>query len=224
MASVIRRFPELVAFAGDELRYRLIFRKYREFTMIPGHSYVGNLHLAARVRNVPGCIVECGTWRGGMIAGIADVLGRSRHYYLFDSFEGLPPAREIDGQAALAWQSDTTGSAYYNNCTASEDDARRAMSRSRARNYQIVKGWFEATLPGMKWIEPIALLRMDADWYESTRCILENLASRLAPGGLILVDDYYTWDGCAQAVNEFAVERKWKIRQSRIHGVCYIAV
>jgi hypothetical protein len=76
----------------------------------------------------------------------------------------------------------------------------------------------------MKWIEPIALLRMDADWYESTRCILENLASRLAPGGLILVDDYYTWDGCAQAVNEFAVERKWKIRQSRIHGVCYIAV
>lgn len=70
--------------------------------MITADDYVENLRLARWVGQVRGSIIECGTWRGGMIAGIADVLGRDRRYYLFDSFEGLPPAKEIDGAAALA--------------------------------------------------------------------------------------------------------------------------
>jgi O-methyltransferase len=222
--SYARKVPELAAFAGGSVRYLGVYRKYRDFTMIPAHAYVGNLHLAGRVKNVAGCVVECGTWRGGMIAGIADVLGNHRRYYLFDSFEGLPPAKEIDGPAALAWQSDTASPAYYDNCTASEEDARRAMTRSGASDFRIVKGWFSDTLPQMDPGEGIALLRMDADWYDSTRCILDNLASRVVPGGLILIDDYYMWDGCAQAVNEYAAARKWKIRQSRLFGVCHILV
>lgn len=191
--------------------------------MIPSGIYAANLRIAAQVRNVPGAVVECGTWRGGMIAGIADVLGSSRRYYLFDSFEGLPPAREIDGPTALTWQADTSGPNYYNNCTASEDDARGAMSQSCATDYRIIKGWFNSTLSTMDPNEKIALLRMDADWYDSTKCILENLGMRVVPGGLILIDDYYTWEGCTVAVNEFAARNKWRIRENR-QGVCYVAV
>ncbi len=190
--------------------------------MVPEREYVANLRVALRADRIAGSIVECGTWRGGMIAGIADVLGPERRYYLFDSFEGLPPAGEADGEAALAFQRNTTSPTYFDNCTASVDEARTAMSHSAARDYRITKGWFEKTLPAQKPQEPIALLRMDADWYESTKCILENLASHVVPGGVILVDDYYAWEGCTQAVNEFAATKKWRIRESPYAAVCYI--
>ncbi len=208
--------------AINEYNYRRLYRKYRQYTMIVETMYCGNLHLAARVAGVAGTVVECGTWRGGMIAGIADVLGSSRRYCLFDSFEGLPPAKEIDGATALAWQSDTSGPLYYNNCSASVEEAKSAMAISSAKKYDIFKGWFEETLPKFP-AEPIALLRMDADWYESTKCILDNLADRVVPGGLIVIDDYYSWEGCTVAVNEFAAKHKWRIRQNH-HGVCYVVV
>lgn len=189
--------------------------------MVPADIYVDNLCLTSRIMEIPGSIVECGTWRGGMIAGMADVLGADRRYLLFDSFQGLPPAREIDGAAALAWQSNKTSPIYFNNCAASEEEVTSVMSMSAARNYQIIKGWFNETLPKVNLLEPIALLRLDADWYESTKCILDNLASHVAPGGMVIVDDYHTWEGCTLAINEFAVTRKWRIRQSR-RGVCFI--
>lgn len=205
-----------------EARFRRLYRKYKNYTMISEMSYTGNLHLAAKVKNLDGVIIECGTWRGGMIAGIADVLGSGRRYYLCDSFQGLPAAKNIDGVAAQAWQADSAGPVYFNNCTASEEDARVAMSKSCAREFQIIKGWFEDTLPKLQ-PPPIALLRMDADWYESTKCILDNLADHLIPGGLIIIDDYYMWEGCTVAVNEFAARRKWRIRESR-RGICYVEV
>lgn len=205
-----------------EWRYRGVYRRYKSHTMVHPDLYCDNLHLATKVSAIEGSIVECGTWRGGMIAGIADVLGGERKYYLCDSFEGLPPATEADGTAAKSWQADTTSPSYYDNCTAREEDARAAMSMSSAKDYTILRGWFQDTLPAFP-LGPIALLRMDADWYESTKCILEQLAHRVVRDGVIIVDDYYTWEGCALAVNEYAARNKWRVRQSA-RGVCYLIV
>jgi O-methyltransferase len=216
---ILRR---VARFTVNEMRFRRLYRKYRKYTMIPETLYSGNLHVAARVATIQGTIVECGTWRGGMIAGIADVLGSSRHYYLCDSFQGLPPAKEIDGPEALAWQANPSGSTYHNNCTASVDEARSAMAMSPAKDYTILEGWFEETLPTFP-PGSIALLRIDADWYDSTKCVLENLAMRVVRGGFIVIDDYHDWEGCTLAVNEFAARYKWKIRQNH-HGVCYVAM
>ena len=174
--------------------------------MVSNARYISNLRIAEQVKNVPGVVVECGTWRGGMIAGIADVLGSKRRYYLFDSFEGLPPAQEIDGTDALAWQADKSAPNYYNNCAASEQEAREAMSRSSAVDYRIIKGWFNSTLSKMDPGEKIALLRVDADWYDSTKCILDNFGHRVVPGGIVIVGDYYIWEGCTIAVNEYAAQ------------------
>lgn len=184
--------------------FRALYGKYRAFTMIHEAAYVNNLELCAKFAAIPGCVVECGVWRGGMIAGIAEVLGAGREYFLFDSFEGLPPAREeLDGASAVAWQKNSRSPAHYNNCTAAEEEAAAAMKLSGASSFSLVKGWFNETLPGFRPPNEIAVLRLDGDWYESTRVCLENLYPHVAPGGIVIVDDYHIWDGCARAVNEF---------------------
>ena len=180
-----------------------IYRRYSAFTIIEKYTYIKNLEVADSFRQVPGCVVECGVWRGGMSAGLADLLGPEREYFLFDSFEGLPPAKTIDGPAALRWQVNIESPVYYDNCRAAADDARSAMSRSAAARFSLLKGWFHETLPRFCPPEPIALLRLDADWYESTLICLKHLYPHLAPGGVVIIDDYEPWDGCARAVHEF---------------------
>jgi hypothetical protein len=108
--------------------------------MIPEFTYVRNPLVAKKVRHVKGCVVECGVWRGGMITGLADLLGGQREYYLFDSFEGLPPATPIDGPALRTWQANVTGPGYHNNCTATATQAEAAMKQSSATRYSLVKG------------------------------------------------------------------------------------
>lgn len=174
--------------------------------MIPRQSYINNLLIARAVSRVAGCVVECGVWKGGMIAGLAELLGPDREYFLVDSFEGLPPASEIDGSAALAWQSDKSSPNYHDNCRASMETAERAMTLSGARRFSLVKGWFQETLPAFKAPGGIALLRLDGDWYDSTKVCLEYLLPQMNPRGVVIVDDYYTWEGCARAVHEALVQ------------------
>jgi hypothetical protein len=203
------------------LIYPAIYRRFSAYTMIPRPAYLANLGIAERYSHVPGAVVECGTWRGGMVAGIATLIGNRRRYFLFDSFEGLPPAKPVDGEMAQQWQADTAGPAYYDNCTASESDARAAMARAGVEA-TIAKGWFKDTLPHAQFAEGISILRMDADWYESTMDILSSLFDQVTPGGVIIVDDYYTWEGCSKAVHDFLSQRQ---RQERIYsrgGVAYI--
>src|SRR5205823_4617714 len=95
-----RRFGQLQRIISDR-QSRRIFHKFRDFTMVPERSFKANLAVAQQVRSISGCVVECGVWRGGMSAGLCHVLGPNREYFLLDSYEGLPPAQEIDGQAAL---------------------------------------------------------------------------------------------------------------------------
>ena len=125
-----------------------------------------------------------------MIAGFADVLGPDREYFLFDSFEGLPPAREMDGPAALRWQANKQSPGYHDNCKAAADDARTAMRLSAAAHFSLLKGWFGKTIPSFSPPEPIAVLRLDADWYESTLTCLKYLYPHVAPGGVVIIDDY----------------------------------
>jgi hypothetical protein len=182
---------------------RKIYVKYRDHTMIPELTYLYNLELADTVQSVAGCIIECGVWRGGMIAGIADLLGPVRQYFLFDSFQGLPPVQKIDGTALEAWQANIEGSNYHDNCTAARSEAERAMRMSGAAHYSLFEGWFEDTIPSFETPDKIALLRLDGDLYSSTRICLEYLVPHLARDGIVLIDDYSTWAGCARAVHEF---------------------
>lgn len=188
--------------------YKEIYSKYKDYTMIPIDSYLENLKLASLYcSNLDGDIIECGVWRGGMIAGIANVLGNKNTYFLFDSFEGLPKAKEQDGKMAIEWQNDKLGINYHDNCKAEEKYALSVMQNTNCE-FRIIPGWFSTTLDTYKG--NIALLRLDADWYESTLQIFEKLFPYVINNGLIIIDDYYTWEGCSKAVHDYLSRIKSK--------------
>jgi len=211
---------------GDKTKDKKLveaYNNFKDFTMIPQDIYVENLRIAeALVSNIKGDIVECGVWRGGMSGGMAKILGKNRTYYLFDSFEGLPAAKEIDGTDAISWQKDTSAENYFDNCKAEIEFATKAMSKT-AVDFKLVKGWFSDTLPEFKFENQIALLRLDGDWYESTMDCLKSLFPKVAENGIIIIDDYYTWEGCSKAVHDYLSLIKSKSRIWRSPGgVCYI--
>jgi hypothetical protein len=214
---------------GDLGRALALWRKYRDRTMIRRGAYVANLALVARALRDPrlsrGCVVECGTWRGGMAAGLIGIGGHRRRYAFFDSFEGLPEAQAVDGADAFAWQADTTSPRYFDNCSASYDEFMRLIAATGcpATQVRVVRGFFEETFATIS-PEPVAVLRLDADWYDSTMAALETFWPHLLPGALVLIDDYYQWVGCRRAVHDFLSRRSATeaIRRTRIGGVAYL--
>lgn len=188
--------------------FRKVHFEFQAYTMIPENYFIKNLLIADDQRAVQGCVVECGVWRGGMSAGMARVLGTDRDYYLFDGFQGMPPAREIDGRRALDWQANTTSPLYLDNCRVDMSIATEAMRRSGATRVHIIKGWFDQTLPSFRPVTPIAILRLDGDWYDSTMTCLKFLVPFLAADAVVVVDDYYQFEGCRLAVYDYFTQRR----------------
>jgi len=161
---------------------------------------------------IPGNVVECGVWRGGsMLAAARTLLQRGdtqRTLWLYDTFSGMtPPTAEdrrgvdhIDAVALLAAQ-ERSAPVW---AVADLEDVRRTMSLCDypADRVRYVVGPVEETIPGTA-PEQIALLRLDTDWYASTRHELIHLFPRLAPGGVLIIDDYGDWEGARKAVDEY---------------------
>lgn len=191
--------------------------------MIADSTYSKNISLCNRYRSVKGDIVECGVWKGGMIAGIAEILGDiDRTYYLFDSFEGLPDAKPVDGSTAISWQKNIDSPNYFNNCKSDIEDAHEAMTLAGITNFKIVKGWFKDTLPD-NGIEQIAILRLDGDWYDSIYDCMHYLFPKVANNGLIIIDDYYVWEGTSKAIHDYLSDVKSPSRICTLTGgVAYI--
>ena len=162
--------------------------------------------------SVPGAFVECGVWRGGsamlMAQTLAD-LGADREIWLYDTFEGMtePTAQDSGhGEPDLLdkWSSIRGDIANPVFAYAALDDVQRNLARTRFPPERIsyCKGPVEETIPEHS-PDLIALLRLDTDWYASTRHELEHLYPRLAPGGILIIDDYGYWDGARRAVDEW---------------------
>ena len=198
-----------------------IHDRYKTHTMMDLYLFADNLKLAQGVDHILGDVVKCGVWRGGMSAGLATVLTGNRHYYLFDSFEGMPAPTEQDGASAHAWFRGEMPHSYYDNCSADTSFA-QAVMETTSKPFTLVKGWFNQTLPDFEIKAPIAILRLDADWYDSIKICLEKFYPAMARGGLVLLDDYYTWDGCSRAVHDFLSQRQSTARISKSNnGVAY---
>jgi len=195
-----------------KIYFIIIYKRFCSYTMIPKSVFVNNLLLAFKYKHNHGDVVECGVWRGGMIAGLAKIYGNQREYHLFDSFEGLPKVKEIDGEEAKRWQEDTESKGYFDNCKAEMSFSIEAMKKTKVENVFFHKGWFNETLKTYKSRNGIAILRMDADWYDSTYEILESLFYQVNKGGVIIIDDYKAWEGCTKAVHDFLSKEKLPCR------------
>jgi hypothetical protein len=192
---------------------------------------------AARYVNdyqIPGSIVECGVWRGGSSMAMALALIErgdvSREMFLFDTFEGMPPPTELDkdfhGSPALDQLLSTPKEAAVW-CHATLDDVRANMGRTAypADKLHFIRGQVEQTIPQPELHAPIAILRLDTDWYESTKHELHQLFPMLAPGGVLIIDDYGHWQGARRAVDEFlAAHRDVPLFLNRIDYTGRIAV
>jgi O-methyltransferase len=166
------------------------------------------------VRNrIPGCFVECGVWRGGSSMTVALTLlqegERLRLLYLYDTFEGMTAPEERDKNfegvsARSLLDRDTNRQGVYW-AVAGLDDVRRNMDSTGYPSHFVrcVRGPVERTLPAGAPDQPIALLRLDTDWYESTRQELVHLYPRVSQGGILILDDYGYWQGARQAVDEY---------------------
>ena len=147
-----------------------------------------------------GCFVECGVARGGSLAIMSFASAGKRSVWGFDSFEGMPQLTEEDKSDGEEW--------VGYRCSGPDGlrEAQRTLKSFHVAGdwVKLVRGWFEDTLPpAVAGLAPIAVLRLDNDWYESTRFCLETLYASVAEGGLVIIDDYHTFIGCKTAVDEF---------------------
>jgi O-methyltransferase len=163
---------------------------------------------------IPGDIVECGVWRGGSMHAAARTLAEegdtSRELHLFDTYEGMPPPTDKDlrhdGTPAAELLA-TRSRDHSVWAVATLEDVQEGFTHVPypAERIHFHKGLVEETIPD-RAPEQIAILRLDTDWYESTRHELEHLYPRLSRGGVLLIDDYGWWKGAREAVHEFLEE------------------
>eukprot|EP00929_Paragymnodinium_shiwhaense_P121245 TRINITY_DN93417_c0_g1_i1.p1 TRINITY_DN93417_c0_g1~~TRINITY_DN93417_c0_g1_i1.p1 ORF type:complete len:305 (-),score=69.49 TRINITY_DN93417_c0_g1_i1:299-1213(-) len=173
----------------------------------------------ANVAGIDGDVVEAGVWKGGMTALMmlsnlkADL---SRHFWLYDTFDGMPPPDENDdAYSHQHWQDYKSGkrTVFVEDgkwCYGSLETVKRTV-RSTAyplEKIHFVQGMVEETLrKGQPKPQKIAVLRIDTDFYSSTKSILETLYDRVEPGGTLIVDDYFNFGGQRDAMRQFFEKR-----------------
>jgi predicted O-methyltransferase YrrM len=221
-AVLARRLPDLPA------ETLAIYERVKRFTMTSPERVAALVDAVRHVdaNRIPGAIVECGVYRGGSAMAAALACASGRDIWLYDTFEGMTAptaadARASDGKAAAALL-DGAAKGELIWCYSALDEVAANM---RSTGYpealtHLVKGPVEDTIPGAA-PETIAVLRLDTDWYESTRHELTHLWPRLSPGGVLIIDDYGYWAGARKAVDEFF---GGSLFLSRIDGTGRIAV
>jgi len=178
--------------------------------------------LAILASKLNGDFAETGVYSGGTSILMAKVMLEhsgvyaSRLLWAADSFQGLPPEdvtaelaarKEYNMQKLPPVKSSKEGNAgeYSSSRQVFEQNLARSGLGNNAR-IKVLQGWFNETLPGAP-IQKLAFLRLDGDIYVSTRDALEALYDKVVPGGYIYVDDYGSYTGCRDAVNQFLLQR-----------------
>lgn len=184
--------------------------------------------------NIQGDIVECGVWKGGSMMMVAKRLEKlkntSRKLFLFDTYEGMSEPGTVD----IAWDAISAeeklnssdkfeGRNVWCYSTLGEVKNNLKLTGYNNDNMFFIQGKVEDTLPHSS-IGKISLLRLDTDWYESTKHELDCLYDKLEIGGILIIDDYGHWQGAKKAVDEFIKERGLKLFLNRIDYTGRLAV
>jgi hypothetical protein len=179
---------------------------------------------------IPGIMLEAGVAMGGSAIVIAKTKAPARELRLFDVFEMLPPpSANDDARSQEVYKNFVAGNVTTmvdRNYVAHAGDlmvfTRENMQRTgvdpEALNVKFVKGLYEQTL---HLAEPIAFAHIDCDWYDSVKLCIDRLADRMSPGGIMLFDDYNSFQGCRRAVDEWlAADKRFRI----VHADWTVAV
>lgn len=215
-------FSEELAYQNTR-EYQILDNSYKEIvdttikdTMIGLPGLIANLDAASYISSnaIPGAIIECGVWKGGSIKSILLRLKQlndmERDVYLFDTFTGMTEPSSLDlsyvGNSANEQYQQLNRGKIVEWCYAPKEYVNQSVLASAYPEYRIhlVVGDVKDTIP--QWcenIERISILRLDTDWYESTKTEMEYFYPKLVKGGVLIIDDYGHWQGARQAIDEY---------------------
>jgi O-methyltransferase len=237
--KLTRRLPEASLYDWINLRRTASIFRVLPNTMLSGPRLINAYDAMETIERegIDGAVVECGVWAGGSIGLMACVSkrhgNRGRVFHLFDSFEGLPQPSTEDVDVVNGFREQHPGLAPDDGdksdalvaigaCAAPLDEVRHLFFDVLAIDSQQVvihKGWFQETVPpASASIGPVSLLRLDGDWYESTKTCLEGLYDNVVKGGFVIIDDYGHFVGCRKAVDEFLESRALDVQLVDIDG------
>jgi hypothetical protein len=211
-------------FSQDEID---IIKYVSKFTMTSQErlvTLIRSVHYLEE-NGIDGDFVECGVWKGGSIMAMIKVLQslkvEERVVWLFDTFQGMTEPKDVDSK-----YDDTKADILLNNDPLRKSTIWAVSGMNEVKSnilslgypinkLKFVEGPVEETLMDNE-IDKIALLRLDTDWYESTKIELEMLFPKLVKGGILIIDDYGHWKGCKQAVDEYFGKLDYQIFLNRI--------
>jgi O-methyltransferase len=184
---------------------------------------------------IEGDFVECGVWKGGSSMLIAKTLLKfgvsNRHIWMYDTYEGMSEPTDKDKDPAgtsaeelLKKSSKQDAASIW--CYSGIDEVKGHL---QSTGYPIelihfVKGKVEDSIPVVMPENPIALLRLDTDWYESTKHEMDHLYPHLVQKGILIIDDYGHWQGARKAIDEYLSEHKIAMLLNTIDYTGRIAV
>jgi O-methyltransferase len=212
--------PDEDSFMEIDLKAKSIISKVQNYTMTSIERRFALINAVRYITSnkIAGDIVECGVWKGGSMMAVAytliEVGDLNRNLYLYDTFEGmaLPTEKDVSFSNIDALSQFSQKWCY--------SPLEEVMSNIDSTAYKpervhFIKGRVEETIP-QHIPDKIALLRLDTDWYESTKHELEHLFPKLVSGGVIILDDYGHWRGCKQATDEYIQNNNISILLNRI--------
>lgn len=213
LSSIENRLP--IGATPDDSR---LISSVRPFTMTSSERLWSLMNAVRYVEdhNVPGDFVECGVWRGGSVMAMAKTLlaldKNDRQIWLYDTFSGMTSPTDVDveagsGQSAIDLLMTTEKNEGRNVwCVAQRLDVETNLQSTGypMERFTLIEGDVAETL-SQRAPDRISLLRLDTDWYESTRVSLEVLFPRLELGGVCILDDYGHWQGARRAVDDYFV-------------------
>lgn len=198
-------------------------------------TMTGKLRLISLIRavdylnhnSIEGDIVECGVWKGGSIMAAAYKSKESSYFrdiYLYDTFQGMTEPKEVDVSI-----DNVAATKLFEElpewCQANIEEVKKNISRINypKEKTHFIPGKVEQTVPENTH-EQIALLRLDTDWYDSTKVELEYLFPKLSKGGILIIDDYGHWEGARKATDKYFQENNIKMFLNRVDYTCRIGV
>lgn len=162
-------------------------------------------------KNIQGDIVEIGVWKGGSMLAMLLALEKNNRLdktiRLYDTFEGMTPCTDADKDHKGTAAKDLIQQDPFWSCISSLEEVKRNISQNSNYPSNLIK-YHKGDICKTEFIpDAISVLRLDTDWYESTKFELDHFYDKVSSGGIIIIDDYGWWNGCKKAVDEFLDSR-----------------
>ncbi len=215
-------FP-IVEAKNDEINLLEISSKYSMTSLLRRWALINSIK-HVKNKNIEGDFVECGVWKGGNLIIFNNLINKyklNKKIFAYDTYTGMSEPTVFDKNilnvdAKKEWEinkkTDNINLSF--NCYSSLDEVKNNIKKNSynensLENLNFIKGKVEETLQSKENLpEKISILRLDTDWYESTKVELEVLYPRLVKNGILIIDDYGHWKGARKAVDEYFKDKK----------------